>query len=379
MATSTERPETSRNVNTSKSTSIGPGPARRPTQLQPRTRRACHAIGVAAVALAAWLSAAPAAAVPFWGAKASQPVGTPPTDLQPGEWVWNAAAAPRGPITVLVALGDQRAYVYRNGVRIGYSTVSSGRKGYDTPTGVFTILQKDRDHRSNIYNNAPMPDTMRLTWGGVALHAGGLPGYPSSHGCVHLPSRFADALFDASPMGMTVVVVGAEASEALARPTALSVVDPWTGATQAAPRLAPGEPFRWEPDKSPAGPVALLFSTADERLVVLRNGVEIGRARATVHGEDRAFGAHVFVVREPPGSPATAPPQWIGVAIPGHEDDAGRAPAAQALARVALPAEFRASIAPLLVPGTTLYVTDLPILPQSTGANLTVLTADPPT
>jgi hypothetical protein len=360
-------------------TSPRPAPARRFRRILHRARTAHRAFVVAALSLAGGLAAAPATAVPSWGAKASQPVGTAPSDLKAGEWVWNAAAAPRGPITVLVALGDQRAYVYRNGVRIGYSTISSGRKGYDTPTGVFTILQKDRDHRSNLYNNAPMPDTLRLTWGGVALHAGGLPGYPSSHGCVHLPSKFADALFDASPMGMTVVVVGAEASEALARPTALSVVDPWSGATRAPPRLAPGEPYRWEPEKSPAGPIALLFSTADERLIVLRNGVEIGRARAAVHGDERAFGAHVFVVREPaPGSPASAQPQWIGVAIPGHEDDAGRAPAAQAMARVGLPPSFRGLVAPLLVPGTTLYVTDLPILPQSTGASLTVLTADPP-
>jgi hypothetical protein len=111
MATSTERPETSCNVSTSNSTTIYSGPARRPARILPRSRArtASRAIGVAAVALAAWLAAEPAAAVPFWGAKVSQPVGTPPADLQPGEWVWNAAAAPRGPITVLVALGDQRA------------------------------------------------------------------------------------------------------------------------------------------------------------------------------------------------------------------------------------------------------------------------------
>jgi len=131
-------------------------------------------------------------AVPFWGAKASLPPETAPVDLKPGEFVWNPAAAEIGPIVVLVSLGEQRSYVYRNGIQIGVTTVSSGKPGHGTPTGVFVILQKDKDHRSSKYNNAPMPYTQRLTWDGVALHAGGLPGYPSSHGCVHLSSKFAE-------------------------------------------------------------------------------------------------------------------------------------------------------------------------------------------
>jgi lipoprotein-anchoring transpeptidase ErfK/SrfK len=147
-----------------------------------------------------------AGAVPFWGAQESRPVETAPVDLKPGEFVWNAAVAPEGPIVVLVSLGEQRAYVYRNGVQIGVTTVSTGKGGFDTPTGVFVVLQKDKDHRSSTYNNAPMPYTQRLTWSGVALHAGGLPGYPSSHGCVHLPSKFSEELFAVSPTGMTVVV-----------------------------------------------------------------------------------------------------------------------------------------------------------------------------
>jgi len=128
--------------------------------------------------------------------------------LKPGEWVWAPRIAPSGPISVYVDLSRQIATVYRNGVRIGVSTVSSGKKGHETPTGVFTILQKDAKHRSSKYNNAPMPFTERLTWDGVALHAGGLPGYPESHGCVHLPLEFSRLLFDASHLGMTVVVAG---------------------------------------------------------------------------------------------------------------------------------------------------------------------------
>ncbi len=114
--------------------------------------------------------------MPFWGAQQSSAPQTPPKALKPGEFVWHPGIAPAGPIVVIVSLDDQLAFVYRNGVEIGYSTVSSGKSGHDTPTGVFTILQKDRDHHSSKYNNASMPYTQRLTWDGVALHAGGLPG-----------------------------------------------------------------------------------------------------------------------------------------------------------------------------------------------------------
>ena len=143
---------------------------------------------------------------PFWGDKTSMPVETDPATLKPGQFVWDAAASPSGPIVAVVSLAEQRADVYRNGIRIGVTTVSTGRPGHETPTGVFTILQKDKDHHSATYNNAAMPYTQRLTLGGVALHAGDLPGHPSSHGCVHLPSQFAKDFFEISPMGMTVLI-----------------------------------------------------------------------------------------------------------------------------------------------------------------------------
>jgi len=107
-------------------------------------------------------------------------------NLKPGQWVWAPQVSPTGPLLVYVDLSRQIATVYRNGVRIAVSTISSGKEGHATPTGVFTILQKDKDHRSSTYNNAPMPYQQRLTWDGVALHAGGLPGYPESHGCIRL-------------------------------------------------------------------------------------------------------------------------------------------------------------------------------------------------
>ena len=88
-------------------------------------------------------------------------------------------AVTSGPVIMVVSITEQRAYVYRNGILIGATSVSTGRPGHLTPTGVFTVLQKQKEHRSTIYDGAPMPYMERLTWGGIALHAGGLPGYPN--------------------------------------------------------------------------------------------------------------------------------------------------------------------------------------------------------
>ena len=175
-------------------------------------RRAIHSfclvLSVMGLALAA---PALADSVPFWGAKASVPIDTPINQLKKGEFLWMGEAVSTGPVAMVVSITEQRAYVYRNGILIGATTVSTGRPGHLTPTGVFTVLQKQKEHRSTIYDGAPMPYMERLTWGGVALHAGGLPGYPESHGCIHLPSEFARRLFEISPNGMTVVI-GTEAT-----------------------------------------------------------------------------------------------------------------------------------------------------------------------
>ena len=140
------------------------------------------------------------------------------TELRPGEFLWQPEAAPTGDVEIVVSLPLQRAYVYRGGTLIGISTVSTGREGYDTPTGSFSILQKRREHYSNLYNNAPMPFMQRLTWDGIALHAGEIPGRPASHGCIRLPIAFARNLFAATQVGAAVHVtdLAPAAGEALA-------------------------------------------------------------------------------------------------------------------------------------------------------------------
>jgi len=326
-----------------------------------------------------------APAVPFWGAAQSRPPETAPGDLQPGEFVWNAGVAPVGPIVVLVSLVEQRAYVYRNGVEIGFTTISSGKSGHETPTGVFVILQKDKDHHSSKYNNAAMPYTQRLTWDGVALHAGGLPGYPSSHGCVHLPSKFSEELFAVSPMGMTVVVVDERTAPGqIAHPPGFAPIDPATGVAAVPDRLTPDQEFRLEPEKAPHGPVSILMSSADQRVLVLRNGVEIGRARLTVHDPGKPLGTHAYVMTEEvedganplvPGQPMA---RWLAIAMPGHFDEAGTALSHEAATRVSLPQRFARAVYPLLAPGTTMFVTDAPILAENTHSDFTVLSDGAP-
>jgi lipoprotein-anchoring transpeptidase ErfK/SrfK len=108
---------------------------------------------------------------------------------------------------VLVSLPLQLAFVWRGSTLVGVSSVSTGVAGYDTPTGNFTILEKDRDHHSNLYDDAPMPWMLRLTWDGVALHGGKVTGEPASHGCVRLPAAFAKKLFEITDLGASVSVI----------------------------------------------------------------------------------------------------------------------------------------------------------------------------
>ncbi len=289
--------------------------------------------------------------------------------LQPGEWVWAPDIAPYGPVSVYVDLSAQTASVYRNGVRIGVSTVSSGKEGHETPTGVFTILQKDAKHRSSTYNNAPMPYQERLTWDGVALHAGGLPGYPESHGCIHLPMEFSRLLFGITELGGTVIVAGQAGSHSVG--ASAGVLDPGAGHLAHAP-LQAAESFRWEPEKAPEGPLTIIVSRSDQRLVALRNGVEIGRARITLPGRD--FETHVLTYAQ--AHPGSAP-HWIYVGVPGHLGEQGKLADVGVLAAASLPAPFRDHLRQAITPGTSLLITQAPINPASTGQRLTVMASHP--
>src|SRR5271169_4720901 len=110
------------------------------------------------------------------------------------------------PIMAIVSLRDQRITVYDKNGWILRAPVSSGQGGRETPAGVFSVIQKDAEHYSNLYDDAYMPHMQRLTWSGIALHGGPLPGHPASHGCVRMPYDFAERLFDATRLGMRLIV-----------------------------------------------------------------------------------------------------------------------------------------------------------------------------
>lgn len=121
---------------------------------------------------------------------------------------------PTLPMLIVVSIPKQRVTVYSGNEKIAEAPISSGQRGHDTPTGVFTLLEKNRTHFSNLYNSAPMPFMERITWSGVALHAGVLPGYPASHGCIRLPYSFARDLFGITTLGARVIVVKDEVTPA---------------------------------------------------------------------------------------------------------------------------------------------------------------------
>ena len=130
--------------------------------------------------------------------------------LRSGQFVWEPEAASAGPVSLLIDLTKQTVVVYRDGVPIAASSISSGSKGRETPIGEFTILQKEVVHRSRTYDDAPMPYMQRLTEKGVAMHAGNLPGYAASHGCIRLPAAFAKLLYGVTDLGTPVIVTDAE-------------------------------------------------------------------------------------------------------------------------------------------------------------------------
>lgn len=290
--------------------------------------------------------------------------------LKPGQWVWAEEIAPAGPVLVYVDVARQVATVYRNGVRIAVTTVSTGKPGHATPTGVFTILQKDMHHRSSTYNNAPMPYQQRLTWDGVALHAGGLPGYPESHGCVHLPIAFAKRLFETTNMGGTVIVSGT-AGQVGTAPDAgvLAAVDASGKPAEHRP-LTAGEAYRWQPERSPSGPVSIIVSRADGRVIVLRGGVEIGRARATIRGTDTS--THVYAY----SGMVNGERIWTIAGVPGHAGGSSAPVRPWALEGIDMPPAFLGEVRATLAPGATILVTQARVLPSTSGRQMTVLASD---
>jgi hypothetical protein len=292
--------------------------------------------------------------------------------LKTGEYVWEPERAPEGPLLIVASTTEQVAYVYRNGIRIARSSVSTGRPGHPTPTGVFTILEKEVHHTSSIYKGAEMPYMERVTWGGIALHAGDLPGYPDSHGCIRLPLEFSKLLFGVTMKGATVIIADEHSAPA-------ETVHPGLFFTQSGEESEPeaAGQFDWNPEKSTSGPVSLLVSSADKTLYVYRNGVEIGRAgvpnsQAVSPLNDRVFSALN-------GLDGQGHLRWVEVTAAGK--DGSSQSLFEAAQKSRLPAEFLAKAKEVITPGTTIIFTEKPVDPttqSATGFQILVAQKDKP-
>src|SRR5215470_3838000 len=202
----------------------------------------------------------------------------------------------QAPYQVVISLNDQRLTLYdRAGAVVARSPVSTGVPGHPTPTGVFSVIQKRRWHSSNIYSGAPMPYMQRITWSGIALHAGELPGGPASHGCIRLPAHFAKRLWTTTKVGARVIIV----QDQLAAPAAFSH-----------PRLAALKPEPVVEDRAPSTAEAGEPNAVD--LSVAPAAVEVGPPAPT-----------------PPAVPATT----VAAADAGHATDVAPAGADRKHAR----------------------------------------------
>jgi hypothetical protein len=249
-------------------------------------------------------------------------------NLKPGQFVWSPELSPSGPVTVVVDLAAQRAHIYRNGVKIGFTTISSGRRGHETPTGIFTVLQKARYHRSRKYDDAPMPYMQRLTWSGIAMHGGRVPGHPASHGCVRLPMNFSQTLFQETRTGSTTVIIteGSPSAEAIAEHALL--------------------PGGWQPELSPAGPVTILVNLRSQQILILRDGLLIGRSQVEIPKT---------VTSDPRALQIVAGP---GEALWFHTGDRGQPANAGQTVQVRVTPEFLARLRSVTTQGATMLIAE---------------------
>ena len=174
------------------------------------------------------------------------------------------SAKPQGPLIIAISIEKQNLKIYDANGFFAETPVSTGMKGHSTPMGVFSVIQKHKLHHSNIYSGAPMPYMQRITWSGVAIHAGVLPGYPASHGCIRMPMAFAIKMWNWTKMGARVLITPGEMTPA-------SFSHPLLVAQKVAPQPNGGEPQADAPgatksDKASDAGAAILPAISETRL-----------------------------------------------------------------------------------------------------------------
>jgi L,D-transpeptidase catalytic domain len=280
-----------------------------------------------------------------------------------------AEKPPSGPLMIIVSIGSQHVSLYADGAFVARGPVSTGMHGHPTPVGVFTVIQKDRYHRSNIYSAAPMPYMQRITWSGVAIHQGVLPGYPASHGCIRTSTDFAMRLWGITKLGVRVIVSRSDVTpasianphlfalrtdpppEVKPEPAVLRVQEPPDGVVPAVNRVSAdgqdvnnplelrGSAPADTPAAEPAGPapidaakaaadaamlaepprkgttISVFVSRKTNRLYVRQNYQPLFDVPVEIRDPDRPLGTHVYTALEPEKDGKNM--RWSVLTMPG--------------------------------------------------------------
>jgi len=343
--------------------------------------------------------------------------------------------ASKGVLQIVVSIGSQRVTLFSNGVRVAQGPVSTGTPGHPTPMGVFSIIQKDRYHHSNLYGNAPMYYMQRITWSGSAMHEGVLPGHAASHGCIRLSHGFAAALWPTTRLGVRVIVARNDLAPAefnhpklfaprpkpteppvatsepqprlirVAESTAtdargLDVAQPASDPEKPAPaNVDPPKPLaptgrQAEPPVKRTGHVAVFVSRKERKIFVRQGFAPLFEMPVEIAEPERPLGTHVFTALG--ARPEGRGMRWNLISIPTEARRMVETPrrgrkaepvkpaiieskpistAAEALDRIQIPVEAMERIAELLMPGTSLVVSDQGISGETgRGTDFIVLT-----
>jgi hypothetical protein len=303
----------------------------------------------------------------------------------------------KGPLQIIISIADQQLSLYDNGTLIARSSVSTGVQGHPTPLGVFSVISKERWHRSNIYSGAPMPYMQRITWSGIALHAGVVPGHPASHGCIRLTNDFAIRLWHLAKRGTRVIIASndvrpveiANSHLFVSKPKAASVSPESSAVTVAdndnktapasheallssaetpevANLLIPGSiPQGAAPQK--AIPISVFVSRKLSRLFVRQGFTPLFDVPVKIQNPEQPLGTHVFTVMDFQNDGASL--RWTVVSLPEKFKkreavmeqivatplpDKGN----EALDRIDIPQEAIEQISQLMTPGSSLIISD---------------------
>jgi hypothetical protein len=320
-----------------------------------------------------------------------------------------AQEATNGPLQIIISIPDQRISVYDNGALLARSAVSTGVRGHPTPRGVFSVISKQRWHRSNIYSGAPMPYMQRITWSGIALHAGVVPGHPASHGCIRLKSTMAVRLWHLTSRGTRVIIAPQDIQPVEIAHAHLFVSEPKAASGAPSERVANADAATTDPaqpasvpdagtqpaaglpaagstetagaPRKPA-PVSVFVSRKLRKLFVRQGFRPLFDSPVTIQDPERSLGTHVFTVMASPNEGETR--RWTVVSMPegsppapAKRDARGKhnvptdppAPSSErasaALDRIEIPQDVVERIAKLLTPGSSLIVSDYGMSPET--------------